>query len=253
MIFGDKFNFAIESEVIPSSSTLFWGKICLWVDNKQVGRYKQTPLGLAAVDLKRTLRFSGRRNLDNLLTRPSGKALETIYNALYGGDVEELSEGQITELFNKYRKFDVTPHACEEFDGFFIVLLESHNSQKVIWQEHQQSVHEKDLTRGTYEQVVEQFLDWFYSQRGIDPQTNFVWGSSFVFLGNLQKLQVRRISAELSELGGIIVTKLSPETDYIVIGANSASLEKTLQEAKKWNVSQLTEEEFINKWSLIAR
>ncbi len=253
MIFGDKFSFAIESEVVSSSSMLFWGKICLWVDNKQVGRYEQTLLGLAAVDLKRTLRFSGRRDLDNLLTRSSGKVLETIHDALYGGDVEELSERQIAELFNKYRSFDVTPHACEEFDGVFIVLLESSNSQKVIWQEYQQTVHEKDLSSGTYEQVVEQFLDWFYIQRGIDPQTNFVWGSSFVFLGNLQKLRLKKISSELSELGGSVVTRLSIETDYVIVGSNGESSQRMLQEAEQLGAFILAEEDFALKLSAITK
>lgn len=117
---------------------------------------------------------------------------------------------------------------------------------------------ELTLLRDVGDVVAESLVGFFRSEknrevimhlleRGVNPilaeqEEGPLKGKKFVFTGTLEKMKRKAAAGIVEKLGGEFSNTLSRDTDFLVAGANSGS---KLAKAEKYNVSVITEEEFI--------
>ncbi len=65
----------------------------------------------------------------------------------------------------------------------------------------------------------------------------------FVFTGSLKNFSRNKASDLIKNVGGVVTSSITKNTDYLVVGENPGS---KLDKAKKLNITTLSEEEFLN-------
>jgi Immunity protein 42 len=171
MLFGIKEVFAIECEIEKPIEQYVYANTCMWANGRQIGDQTLSVMFDPVVDfLKNSLQFRGKRKDTSLDNKNSDEAISIVGDALIGDPYSEEPEARSYEelryLASKYEKFCICPNGSEAFDGWFAILLEGIDNEKIIWWEFHDNKHvNKDLYEvsmklGNYDSIITKFLEW---------------------------------------------------------------------------------------------
>jgi hypothetical protein len=168
-LIGQRERIAVEFDLWPADpATKKWlyGTMCLWVDGKRIGRHDEQcamTVGMAAFPY--ILLDAGRRRDDALMAAPAEQAFNTLYDALYGGEVERTDE-EIDDLSRRYAHFEVLPGGFDVFDGWVAFLIEDRMVARLLWRSPDDVVHEARIGAGEFDRMIDGFLTELERQSG---------------------------------------------------------------------------------------
>ncbi|NJN10829.1 MAG: hypothetical protein HC815_23690 [Richelia sp. RM1_1_1] len=167
MIFGTKEHFAIEC-IINNSSDLesIFGHIAIWISKEQLGQLPLTVLLKTPVThFQESIIQCGKRRQKKFETMNSSEVFNFLQAALWGEPEENRSNIDIIEEYKEYEKFNISTNFSESFDGESLYLIEDDRKERFIWKTFDsEQIKEINLALGTYEKIVQSFLDWFRNQ-----------------------------------------------------------------------------------------
>jgi Immunity protein 42 len=171
MLFGKKEVFAIECEIEKPIIQYVYANTCMWAGGRQIGDQTLSVMLYPVVYfLKDSLRFQGKRKDITLDNKSSDEIINIVRHALigdpYSEEPDDRSYEELRYLESKYEKFCICPNGSEAFDGWFAILLEGIDNEKIIWWEFHDNKHvnkdiyEVSMELGSYDSIVTHFLDW---------------------------------------------------------------------------------------------
>ena len=163
--FGNKKGFSIECKIEEVKKHTSFGFICVWLDELFIGELEQyCMLSIPFDSFFRSLKYTGQRKGDLFLNKSKEAVLEIIKQSIYGNRLENLAHSEAIELTKWFRTFELFVNWGETFDGWYTVLIENDDFERFIWEKsfgEDQYIKEIFLPKGTYQNVVTQFLEWF--------------------------------------------------------------------------------------------
>ncbi len=189
--------------------------------------------GLSMDDLLSLERFGEKsaRNLLNAIDRSRDTTLARFLYALGIRHVGEVAAQRLAEYFGSLDKImEVTPVDILVIPGMGEEIARS----VAAWfrdKKNRETVHR--LLRAGIR---------FRDQAG-DTESMSLQGLSFVFTGTLSSLKRAEAKAMVREAGGKVMSSVSRNTDYVVVGEKPGS---KLEKAQKLGIPVLSEQEFLD-------
>ena len=169
---GKESRFAIECKIRKkSSSHIKSAHIAAWIGDELIGDFNDSgnSLYIFASSLNESLKYSKKRHAPELNGVGSTEAIKAVIDPItawmYKDDPKESKEMDfLVEREEKLRLFGRSPWA-DSLRDWEVILLETSEAQLMLWQ-HLGTGHSGEVTleSGEYEQVVQDFLDWYMLQ-----------------------------------------------------------------------------------------
>lgn len=136
-LIGRRERIAVEFDLWPSDpDTRHWlfGTMCLWANGKRIGRHdEQCAMTVALASFPYVLRDAGTRTDAALMAMPAAQAFGTMHGSIYGDDDGTRSDREISDLVERYRRFEVLPSGFDVFDGWVAFLVEDRMVGRLLW------------------------------------------------------------------------------------------------------------------------
>lgn len=179
-IFGDKYSFAIESQVSRVLDERVYIHFQVWVGGKPIGDYEDEIMLYSCISyLSDFLKFTGNRYEPDL----DKKSKKEVFQIIFDSVVYTLPAGKTwNEIFANYnpsnedtqppyediqRRFHLDSFGMSSFsDKFNLILVETKSGkQRLIWRAiSDMELHEQILEPRSFEAIANQFLLWAESQ-----------------------------------------------------------------------------------------
>jgi hypothetical protein len=142
------------------------GKFNIWINSECLGDTEQNVVLEVPFDLYKKLLT---QNIDRAVTTEfkSLKAdivYEKLKEALWGGDVDGLTEQEILDEHVRYGKYSITQDFSESLEGDIAFLLDypDEKKQRFIWKLYNANkISEAFFPSKTFENTVGEFVNWF--------------------------------------------------------------------------------------------
>lgn len=168
MIFGNKKQFAIEcilEEGIKNLESIF-GYIVIWIKDEKLGQSDLlVDLKIPSLSFQQSLDSCDTRKNDEFKNLDTSEIFCLLESTLWGEPEESNSFTDLIEASQKYDKFNICSNFSESFDGESLYLIEYKKKERFIWKTfNSEKIKEINLPLGSYEKVVESFLNWINSK-----------------------------------------------------------------------------------------
>jgi hypothetical protein len=166
MIFGKPQELAIECFIDEITDNIIYGKMAILAKNLYIGDLSMSVILNTPINFfKESLKDCGKRYCDIFNDLNSQEIWDFLYLALYNDqDISNLNDFYRDAILNPkidYQKFSVFTNFSECFDGEIAFLVEQDQTERLIWQDFESKIiQEIDLARGTYQNMVESWLNY---------------------------------------------------------------------------------------------
>lgn len=166
-LFGNIQTFAIECEIVEIKKYNSFGFICVWLNQTFVGEFKQyCMLNIPFDSFSRSLPRCVSKEIALFQNKSKEEVLKMIKQVIYESEFEQLSQAESIKLRNRFQDLEILVNWGESFDGWYTILIDDDDSERFIWEKtfgNDQYIKETFLPKGTYQNVVSDFLEWFNS------------------------------------------------------------------------------------------
>lgn len=166
--FGDSATFAIECMLEQSHRGYPFGFVRVLVGEYAIGNYNsRTILSMVYIYMRDQLCNVANRSYESFESKVPEEIWMEFYDKAYDrGDKYTLEQLRI--YGKKYRHYEVLTGCSEIFDAWSVILVEYPEYEMLIWKFSENVEFEKvpthyvRLKKGTYYNVIAQFLQWLY-------------------------------------------------------------------------------------------
>lgn len=153
--FGSKDKFAIQYEVTNVFNQFIYGKICYWIQGKQIGRYEEILLSDMLLFLPTIIKDSGNRINENFFDMDTKKLVHLLSGAAFLEDDVEIEKKANEEQWARFN-LSIPLDVLGEVSLF---LIDSNKNSRLVFIDDQGECFQTYIERGYVDKLYLQLYD----------------------------------------------------------------------------------------------
>ncbi len=163
-LLGSKKDFAIQYELTGFYNQIIYGKICYWIQGKQIGSYEEIILSDILLFLPTIIKDNGNRKHESFFIMEMDKLIHLLSGAAFLEGNVKIEEKANEE---KWARFDISI-PIDTFGDTFIFLIDSEENSRLIFTDNAGKYFQTYIKRGYVDKVFLQLyneLNLIYSEK----------------------------------------------------------------------------------------
>ena len=154
-ILGNKEKFAIQYEVTGAINQFLYGKMCYWVQGRQLGEYEEILLSDCLIFLPTIVRDSGNRMHENFFIMDMKEVFHLLSGAAFWED-----NGEIVKRANEeqWARFNISIDVGT-LGHVFIFLIDSNENARLIFTDNIEKCFQTYVERGYIDKLFLQLYN----------------------------------------------------------------------------------------------
>lgn len=155
-LFGNKKKFAIQFEVTSTFNQFIYGKICYWIQEKQLGKYEEgATISDVLLFLPSIIQDNGNRKHERFFIMDMDELVHLLSGAAFLEDNVKIEE---TANEEQWARFNI----CMPMDVFYdidIFLIDSHEKSRIVFSYDQKNFEQIYIEKGYVDKVFLQLYN----------------------------------------------------------------------------------------------
>lgn len=160
---GNKENFAIQYEVTSVLNQFIYGRLCYWIEGRQIGKYEEIILSDILLFLPTIIKDSGNRRHEKFFVMEKQTVFHLLSGAAFLDDNEEIERRANEE---KWARFNISI-PIGALGDVFMFLIDSNEKSRLIFTDNEVRCLETYIESGYIDKLFLQLyseLDSIYSK-----------------------------------------------------------------------------------------
>ncbi|MCM1127897.1 MAG: immunity 42 family protein [Lachnospiraceae bacterium] len=163
-LLGNKEKFAIEYEIESTYKQFMYGKICYWIQEKQIGKYDdRETLSDILLFIPSIVRDNGNRKHERLFGLKMDKVIYLLSGAAFLDGNMEIEKNANEE---QWTRFNISM-PVNTFNDTYTFLIDSNEKSRVIFMDNKGECHQSFMDKGYIDKILYQLymeLNSFYEE-----------------------------------------------------------------------------------------